>query len=36
MNDLEAVREFDAGDDLLEELPGSRFGHSAIGYDVVE
>ena len=36
VDDLEAVRVFDARDDLLEEAPCSLFGHAAVGDDVVE
>ena len=36
MYDFESMRVFDTGDDLLEELASTGFGHTSIGNDVVE
>ena len=36
MDNLETVRIFDAGNELLEEAAGLMFWHATIGHDVVE
>src|ERR1700722_121841 len=36
VHDLQLVTVFDTGDELLEETPGTRFGHAAVRNDVVE
>ena len=36
MNDLEPMGVLNARDELLEEPPGLRLGHPAVGHDVVE